>query len=131
MPHLIIEYSSNLENDIDFSELVRVMHETAVSIEALPIGGIRTRAVQRDNFRVADGHPDNGFINTTLRIAEGRSFEVQKGAGATLFAALKDFVAGAYQRRPLALSLEIQKIDPETRWKESNIREYLARRAGS
>jgi len=130
MPHLTIEYSSNLETDIDVVALVRVMHETAVTIDALPTAGIRTRAARRDNFRIADGDPDNSFINVTLRMARGRELEVQKAVGGVLFAALKDFVREAYQRRPLALSLEIQEIAPELRWKEGNIREYLARRAG-
>ena len=128
MPHQIIEYSSNLESDIDFHELVRVMHETAVTIDALPTGGIRTRAARRDNVLVADSHPDNGFINVTLRIAEGRTRDVRKATGETLFGTLRDFVADVFQRRPMSLSLEIQEIEPEMRWKQGNIRDYMERR---
>lgn len=130
MPHQIIEYSANLEQDIDFEALLRVLHETAASIDALPTGGIRTRASRRDNFLVADCHPDNGFINVTLRIATGRTAQERKAAGAKLFGALRDFVHDVYARRPMALSFEIQEIEPELRWKQGNIREHMAKRAG-
>jgi len=127
MPHQIIEYSANLEADLDIDELVQTMHETAVGIDALPIGGIRTRAARRDNYRVSDSHPDNTFINVTLRIAP-RPAEIKKEVGERLFDALKRFVQPAFDKRPMALSLEIQEIDAEFRWKHSNIRDYLVQR---
>ena len=129
MPHLIIEYSANLESDLDVRELVRAMHETAVTIDALPTAGIRTRAARRDNFMIADGHPDNSFINMTLRIAQGRTTKEQQAAGEKLFGALNDFVIDALARRPIALSFEIQEIETSKRWKHGNIRDYLAKRA--
>ncbi|MDH3266506.1 MAG: 5-carboxymethyl-2-hydroxymuconate Delta-isomerase [Gammaproteobacteria bacterium] len=127
MPHQVIEYSANLDTDMDIDELVTAMHATAASIDALPLGGIRTRAVRRDHYRIADGHPDNAFINVTLRVAP-RSPEVKKDAGERLFQALRDFVQPLFDKRPMSLSLEIQELDPENRWKHSNIRDYLARR---
>jgi len=128
MPHQIIEYSANLDTDIDIEDLVETLHETAVGIDALPIGGIRTRAVRRDYYRISDSHPDNTFINVTLRIAP-RPPEVKKDAGERLFQALRDFMQPVFDKRPVSLSLEIQEIDPENRWKHSNIRDYLANRA--
>jgi len=129
MPHQIIEYSANLEADLDIDKLVQTMHETAVRIDALPIGGIRTRAARRDIYRVSDGHPDNTFVNVTLRIAP-RPPEIKQEVGERLFDALKQFVQPAFDKRPMALSLEIQEIDAEFRWKHSNIRDYLAQRNG-
>ncbi len=129
MPHLIVEYSANLEADIDIKGLVRTLHESAVSIDALPTGGIRTRAARRDTFMVADGDPSNGFVNVILRIAEGRSVEVQKETGQLLFGVLADYVQEVYDRRPLALSFEVQEINPETRWNQGNVRDYMAQRA--
>ena len=127
MPHQIIEYSANLEAHLDIEALVENMHQAAVAIEALPIGGIRTRAERRDVYRVADGHPDNVFINVTLRIAP-RPPEVKRAVGERLLEALKLFVQPVFDKQPMSLSLEIQEIDAEFRWKHSNIRDYLAQR---
>ena len=127
MPHQTIEYSANLETDLDIDALVDTMHKTAVGIDALPLGGIRTRAERRDIYRISDGHPDNTFINVKLHMAP-RPLEVKKDTGERLFQALCDFVQPVFDRRPMALSLEVTEIQTETRWKQSNIRDYLARR---
>lgn len=128
MPHQTIEYSANLEPELDIEALVTTLHETAASIDALPIGGLRTRAVARQHYRIADGHPDNTFINVFLRIAPGRPFDVRKAAGQKLFQALCDYLDEIYSSTPLAISYEIQELDADLRWKKSNIREYLAAR---
>lgn len=128
MPHQTIEYSANLEPDLDIDALVKVLHETAAGIDALPIGGLRTRAVAREHYRIADGHPDNTFVNVFLRIAPGRPFDVRKAAGEQLFQVLCDYLETIYSSTPLAISYEIQELDADLRWKKNNIREYLAAR---
>ncbi|MBT8098457.1 MAG: 5-carboxymethyl-2-hydroxymuconate Delta-isomerase [Gammaproteobacteria bacterium] len=129
MPHQIIEYSANLDAFMDVDALLKALHETAKDIDALPTGGIRTRAVSRRHYAIADGHPDNAFINVTLRVAEGRTLETRQQVGERLFKTLCDFVAPIFAEQPLSLSYEIQEIKPDTRWKHSNIRDHMARRA--
>lgn len=128
MPHQVIEYSVNLESVVDIDALITAMHDAAAAIDALPVGGLRTRAVARAHYRIADGHPDNLFVNATLRIASGRSLDVRKAAGEALFKRLCDFLSPVYENHPLAISYEVQEIDPDTRWKQNNLRDYLARR---
>ncbi|MFK7957118.1 MAG: hypothetical protein AB8B96_13570 [Lysobacterales bacterium] len=128
MPHVIVEYSENLKQTLDIPGLLDALHAKAVSLESLPTGGIRSRAIGYRDYRVADSHPDNGFIYITLRIGQGRSDETQKVVGQALFDALNHFVREACKHRPLSLGLEIQEIDPQTRWKQSNIREHMNRR---
>ena len=123
MPHQTIEYSANLEAELDITELIRVMHDTA-----LPLGGLRTRAVAREYYRIADSHPDNTFINVVLRIAPGRSNEIKKDAGDILFETLTNYLESIYSHTPVAISLEIQELDAEFRWRKSNTREHMAKR---
>ena len=129
MPHLTIEYSKNIEENINVCDLVKVMHDIAAGIDALPLGGLRTRAVARKDFLIADGHDDNTFVNVALRIAPGRSDTVKKDAGERLFNALSKFFEPFWQSDPIALSFEIQELDAELRWKKSNIREHMKARS--
>tara|TARA_B100001105_G_scaffold222405_1_gene190577 strand:- start:2702 stop:3100 length:399 start_codon:yes stop_codon:yes gene_type:complete len=128
MPHQTIEYSANLEAELDITELIRVMHDTAANVEALPLGGLRTRAVAREYYRIADSHPDNTFINVVLRIAPGRSNEIKKDAGDILFETLTNYLESIYSHTPVAISLEIQELDAEFRWRKSNTREHMSKR---
>jgi len=131
MPHLIIEYSANLAGKTDLQALVDGLHTAALDVDGLPIGGLRTRAARRDNFAIADRHPDNAFVHVILKLGHGRSLEKRREFGEALFAALCELLAPVSASSPLAISFEIQEIHPELTWKKNNLRDYLAcRNAG-
>lgn len=132
MPHLIVEYSANLERDVDIPRLVAAVHAAALETGVFPIGGTRTRAERRDVYRIADGHPDNAFVHVQARIGAGRTPEVRQRAAETIFAAVKAETARAFAGRPLGLTLEIVEIDPVGSLKHNNLHEIVeARRKGS
>ena len=132
MPHLIVEYSANLERDLDISRLVAGVHAAALETGVFPIGGIRTRAERREIYAVADSHPDNGFIHVQARIGTGRAPEVRQKAAEHIFAAVKTQTAQAFASRPLGLTFEIVEIDPVGSLKHSNLHEIVeARRKGT
>jgi 5-carboxymethyl-2-hydroxymuconate isomerase len=131
MPHLIVEYSANLERDLDIARLVAAIHAAALETGVFPIGGIRTRAERRDVYAVADSHPDNGFIHLQARIGTGRTPEVRQKAAEHIFAVVKAAAAKVFASRPLGLTLEIVEIDPVGSLKHNNLHEIVEARKGS
>jgi 5-carboxymethyl-2-hydroxymuconate isomerase len=132
MPHLIVEYSANLEPDVDIGRLVSAIHDAALETGVFPIGGIRTRAARREVCIVADGHPDNGFIHIQARIGKGRTQEAREKAAGHIFACLKAETAEVFARRPLGLTFEIVEIDPVGSLKHNNLHDIVeARRKGT
>jgi len=132
MPHLIVEYSANLEPDVDVSRLVQVVHAAALATGVFPIGGLRTRAERRDVYAIADGHPDNAFVHVQARIGTGRQPEVRQKAAEHIFAAVKAETAEVFARRPLGLTLEMVEIDPVGSLKHNNLHEIVrARQRGN
>jgi 5-carboxymethyl-2-hydroxymuconate isomerase len=128
MPHQIIEYSANLESRIDIESIVDGLHEAAMGIEGLPLGGLRTRAAKREAYQVADRHPDNAFVHVILKLGHGRPLEKRREFGEALFAALCDLLEPVSSSSPLAISFEIQEIHPDLTWKKNNLRDYIASR---
>ena len=128
MPHLIVEYSANLEPELDVPALVRAVHETALATGVFPIGGVRTRAARRDHYRIADGHPDNRFVHLDIKIAAGRPLDVRKRAGDAMFKAVTDALAGLFAKYPLGISMEIMEINPDTSWKQNNLHQIVEQR---
>ena len=128
MPHLIVEYSANLEQVTDIARLVGSLHEAALETGVFPIGGIRTRAARRDAYRIADGHADNAFIHVQARIGTGRTPEVRQQASEHIFARLKAETAEVFAGRPLGLTFEIVEIDPVGSLKHNNLHEIVAAR---
>jgi 5-carboxymethyl-2-hydroxymuconate isomerase len=130
MPHLILEYSRNLEDQIDIGDLAKKVHEAALASGIFEVGAVRTRTEPRDVYVIADGHPENTFVALTVRIASGRSAETRKLLGQTIFDALCGHLAGVYETTPIGISLEVQEIDPTAAFKKNNLHAIVRQRAG-
>jgi 5-carboxymethyl-2-hydroxymuconate isomerase len=126
MPHIIVEYSANLEPSVDIPALLREVHKAALASGVFQIGAIRTRAERRDQFVIADGDPSNGFIHVDMRIAPGRDAATRMRVAQTVL----DVVAGAtrdvFARTGLGLSAEVREIDNSAAARLNNLHERMA-----
>lgn len=125
MPHFQIEYSGNLEAVVDIGGLCEHIRKTAATIEAFPLAGLRVRAFRADHYAIADGGPQHGFIDISVRLRGGRAPEVKRDAVQRLFDATCDFLAPVMAERSIALSLEMRDIDPDLSPKTSTIRAHM------
>ena len=128
MPHLIVEYSANIEDQIALDALLDKLHTCALGTGVFPIGGLRVRAHRADAYRIADKAPDNGFVHITALIGHGRPLDVQQRAAEELFAVLTKHLEPLYANSPLALSLNVQEFHPVLNFKKNNLHEYVKRR---
>jgi 5-carboxymethyl-2-hydroxymuconate isomerase len=125
MPHFTLEYSANLDADVDMGKVVEVVRKAAVETGIFPLGGIRVRAIRCEHYAIADGRPEFGFLAMLLRLGEGRDLATRKKAGEHVFAALSSFLDPVFAKSPFALSFDMQINDKEMSWKRNNIHETL------
>jgi 5-carboxymethyl-2-hydroxymuconate isomerase len=128
VPHLIVEYSANIENEIALSSLLDKLYDTAIASGIFPLGGIRLRAFRADHYRIADRHPDNGYVHITALVGHGRPLDVRERVAKQLFETVTRHLADFYDRSPLALSLTMEEFDPVTNLKQNNLHEYVKKR---
>ncbi|MFT4563446.1 MAG: 5-carboxymethyl-2-hydroxymuconate isomerase [Gammaproteobacteria bacterium] len=128
MPHFIVEYSANLEACVDIQNLIQAVHDAAIETGVFPLKGTRTRAARRQTYAIADGHPDNGFVHVTARIGPGRSIAVRQQAGEAIYDAVCEYMRAYFEKNPLAISFEMQEIDPHTSFKFNNLPDWIAER---
>ena len=55
MAHFIVEYTHNIAADADIPGLLRKANEVLIAQQVYPIGGIRSRAIELTDWRMADG----------------------------------------------------------------------------
>lgn len=125
MPHLILDYSQNMESRVDIAKLCDILRRTAIKTGVFPMPGIRVRATRADVVSIADGDPDHGYIDISVRLRAGRDLATRKAATTTLFKAAQDYLAPMMQEHSFALSFEMRDIDPELSPKCSSIRDHL------
>jgi len=83
------------------------------------------RALRADHFAIADGAPQHGFIDISVRLRAGRSLDVKRAATQHLFDAAEALLRPIMAKRPLALSMEMRDIDPDLVPKSGTIRAYI------
>ena len=129
MPHLIIEYSANLRETMDLPGLIDKAHHSAIATGVFPAGGTRTRGEERSDYRIADGHPDNGFVHLMIRLGHGRDEQTLQVAGEAIFNTVKEHLQPLFERTPLAISMEMQEIHPVLTYKHNNLHDYVKARS--
>jgi 5-carboxymethyl-2-hydroxymuconate isomerase len=122
MPHITVEYSSNLESWVSVKALIEELHRAVVQSGLFETAAVRTRALPRSVYLIADGAAQNVFLHIVARIRAGRTTEDRKSLGASLLRAAKDAIAALPASAPIALTVEVQEIDPEMLFRHITIK---------
>lgn len=121
MPHVTMEYSANLEPQVDFDALCRAIHTTGIATGLFELGAVRVRAVKCDHYAIADLLPQNSFIDTSIRIGLGRSQAEKERLGEAINATMNKFLAAQLSQPYFALSIEVREINTPLSWKSNAI----------
>lgn len=111
MPHIQIDYTANLEADIQQRKLVDALHQAAVGSGIFPVWGIRTIAQPVVHYRVGNGAPNNAFVQVFVRIGPGRDLALRQHIASLLFEALMQSMGDLLETRRLGLQLEVMEFD--------------------
>ena len=126
MPHVIVEYSANIEADIPPQRLVEEIHQAAITSGIAEPVAVRTRLKRREHYRVGDGNPANAFVHIDIRGRKGRSLEQKKAMVQTIYDQANRTLDHVFKARPLALTVEYHEIDSDTRLLRNGMRERIA-----
>ena len=125
MPHIIVEYSSNLEDCLAIDQLLRSIHQAALTHPTIPLAGLRTRAERRENYLIADGNSRHIFIAILVRLnadrGDGPMIEVRD----LVTDACRGVLSDLETEIPIALSVEVQGINSKLRINENGGRSYM------
>lgn len=117
MPHVTMEYSANLESQVDFDGLCRAIHSAGIDTGLFELGAVRVRAMKCDHYAVADLLPQNSFIDTSIRIGLGRSQADKERLGEATNTTMNTFLAPQLAQPYFALSIEVREINTPLSWK--------------
>ena len=131
MPHIIIEHSANLGELTDMDALVAAVHQAALDDGLPALDALRTRAVSRQHYRIADGNPAYGFVYLTARIGPGRESGTVERFLSRLIDTVDEVLAPLQHDHPVAISAEVQLIDPTMRINRNHIRTHLTQSSGT
>jgi len=121
VPHIIVEYSANLEDAVAIDPMVREVHQSVLATCIFKLGAVRTRAARRDIFFIADADPQNAFINVIVRVASGRPLEKRRAVAEAIMGVIAAKTADIGDSRGLALSVYVEEIDEDGALRKNNL----------
>jgi len=111
MPHITVEYSSNIEKRPEAQSFLKKLHDTLLAAsDTYKIQDIKSRIVVHNDFLVADGANDQPFVHLQLAIMP-REEQVKKDTSMKLLEILKQTFAST---KNCALSVEIRILEKES-----------------
>ena len=144
MPHLVILYTGNLDQETDMRALCRSLADTMLAAHddvgrpVFPPGGIRVLAYPAPYFAVSDGGAagraagphgadasgdpgDYAFVYLNLRMASGRTAATHKRVGDALLMATKAHFQPVFASRYIGVTLQIDEGHEVFDAKHSNL----------
>lgn len=115
MPHVVLQYTANLETEVDVPGLCNALAATLVGLKdeagqpLFPTGGTRVLAYPAVHYAVADGQDDYAFCYINVRIAPGRSEAAKQKAGDALLEKTKAAFSIAFDKRHVGVTLQIDE----------------------
>ncbi|WED42565.1 5-carboxymethyl-2-hydroxymuconate Delta-isomerase [Legionella cardiaca] len=110
MPHLTLEYSSNIGEKKSLSVFFAQCH--AILASALPtnLASCKSRAICHDIYYIGNGHVANAFIHLDIKIMTGRSDNVLQKASEQIFQLLDSYFSESKKNLSLQLSVDLHEL---------------------
>ena len=116
MPHVTLEYSSNLPELPDFRALFGDIHQCLNSTGGIKLENCKSRARAATHFHIGDGNPGNAFIHLHIEFVEGRSHELKQAIGLECLELLKRYYQ-SHLSDALQITVEIRDISLKSYFK--------------
>jgi 5-carboxymethyl-2-hydroxymuconate isomerase len=110
MPHLTLEYSDNIEFEVQ--PLLKALNGELAATGAVNLKGIKSRAVRQTDYRIADGHEGYAFVHLNILLREGRPIETRQEIARRLMAVLEDTFGHRFENGYISLSVDMKEMRP-------------------
>ncbi len=111
MPHLILEYSSNINSSIPMNHLFDKIHHLLAEELPTQLANCKSRCIVHPLFFLGDQDSKNAFVHLTIKIFAGRADAKKKQIGEKIIGLLDAFFRAAPGVLKIDLSLEIMDLD--------------------
>jgi 5-carboxymethyl-2-hydroxymuconate isomerase len=111
MPHLTLEYTANIGEELVTPELFSHLHAVLAELAGIELSGCKSRAVRLDRFYLGDGSTPVAFAHLEVGIFAGRPGELKTAIAKRCLAALEEHLAPAACGLDLQITVEVRDME--------------------
>ena len=109
MPHITIEYSANIADQLDAPALMRKIHDH-VADHDIDAYKIKSRLQPLSNYIIGDEQKETSMVHVTCLLLEGRPVEFGHGLSGDIFSVLQDHIQQQVINK-CASSVEVREMN--------------------
>lgn len=113
MPHLVVEYSDNLEGAVDMAALLSDLHGAIDGLYNVSADRIKARAIPLHHYIVGTHGADAAMIHVTFKLMQGRTVEARKELSSLLQQVVRRYVPETKFPHS-AVTIEVVELDTAT-----------------
>ena len=109
MPHLILEYTENVE--FESRPFFSALHEAIVATGAVNMKGLWSRAIKLTDYYIADGNPDYKLVHLRIVLREGRPRGVREQISQQAMAHLEETFGHYRESGHITISTDVKELE--------------------
>ncbi|MGW2649134.1 5-carboxymethyl-2-hydroxymuconate Delta-isomerase [Streptomyces sp. NPDC001393] len=114
MPHLVLEHSGNIREDIDLTALFGKLHTALAAAGGFRLQDFKSRAVRMNRYFIGDGTYEQSFVNLDVRTFGGKSTEARTAISEAALAVLAEAFATSLRETACDISVQVTELDRPT-----------------
>jgi 5-carboxymethyl-2-hydroxymuconate isomerase/predicted nucleic acid-binding protein len=111
MPQLVLDYSGNVTQEVDFRRLFLGLHGVLADAAEVEVAACKSRAMRRETFVVGEGGTGQAFVHLEVGLLAGRTPEQKQEIAAVCLDVLALHYAESLERLDLQITVEVRDMD--------------------
>jgi len=111
LPHLRLEYSSNIKEQLDEKKLFSACHHVLEKVAKASPLQCQSRALCFDSFYVGHGSKNEAFIYLEINLLEGRTQAMLQEVGNQIQEILKSYFAHSLKHLTVQMAVRIVEME--------------------
>lgn len=111
MPHLVLEYSGNVREDIDPAVLFAKLHTEIAAAGGFRLQDLKSRLVRMDQYFIGDGTYEQSFVNLDVRTFGGKPAAALAAISEAALAVLHGAFEATLRETACDISVQITELD--------------------
>ena len=110
MPQIVLEYSSNIIEKNNLTDLLKSINKYLSESLPTELSSCKSRSIECDVYCIGDGSLRNAFAHVSLKVLPGRDSNQLTDVGNGIMGILKEYLHESAQSLSLQITLEISEL---------------------